>query len=103
MSSWPRAPPAHRLHDPGLPRGPFRPRRPRFPEATAMKLLTLDRLLEDQLRDLYSAENQLVKALPKMAKAATADGLRQAFTTHLDETRRQVERLNQVGEMLGIK
>jgi len=68
-----------------------------------MKLPTLDRLLEDQLRDLYSAENQLVRALPKMAKAASADGLRQAFTTHLDETRRQVERLNQVGEMLGIK
>lgn len=68
-----------------------------------MKLLTLDRLLEDQLRGISNAETQLVKALPKMAKAATADGLREAFTTHLEETRRQVERLNQVGEMLGSK
>ena len=68
-----------------------------------MKLTTLDKLLEDQLKDIYNAESQLVKALPKLARAATADGLREAFTTHLEETRGQVERLNRVGELLGIK
>ena len=67
-----------------------------------MKLTTLDKLLEDTLKDIYSAENQLVKALPKMAKAATAPGLKEAFTAHLEETRGQVERLNEIAEHLGI-
>lgn len=68
-----------------------------------MKITTLDKLLEDQLKDIYNAENQILKALPKMAKAATAGGLREAFTDHLEETRGQVERLNQIGQMLGIR
>lgn len=68
-----------------------------------MKIESLDKLLEDQLKDLFSAENQLVKALPKMAKAASAPGLKRAFTSHLEETRGQVERLQQVGEQLEIK
>jgi ferritin-like metal-binding protein YciE len=63
----------------------------------------LDELLQDELKDLYSAENQIIKALPKMAKAATSPELRRAFERHLEETRRQVERLNQIGEELEIK
>ena len=63
----------------------------------------LEELLVDELKDLYSAENQIIKALPKMAKAATAPELKRAFERHLEETRRQVERLNQIGEALDIK
>jgi ferritin-like metal-binding protein YciE len=60
-----------------------------------MKMQTLSKLFEDQLKDLYRAESQLVKALPKMAKKASASGLRDAFTSHLEETRQHVERLDQ--------
>ncbi len=63
----------------------------------------LEELLIDELRDLYSAENQIIKALPKMAKAAGAPELRRAFERHLEETRRQVERLEQIGETLDFK
>src|SRR5205823_3118770 len=56
-----------------------------------------------QLRDLYNAENQLVKALPKMAKAATDDQLKSAFEDHLDQTRTHVERLEQIFDKLGTK
>jgi len=52
----------------------------------------------EELKDLYNAENQLIKALPKMAKAAAADEFRMAFESHLAETERQVERLEQVFE-----
>ena len=62
----------------------------------------LEELLIDELKDLYSAENQIVKALPKMAKAATAPELKRAFERHLEETKRQVERLNQIGELLEL-
>src|SRR3984957_16648067 len=68
-----------------------------------MKLPSIEKLLEDQLKDLYSAETQLVKALPKMAKKASAAGLKNAITSHLEETKNQVERLNQIGQTLGIK
>jgi ferritin-like metal-binding protein YciE len=68
-----------------------------------MKLSTIDKLFEDQLKDIYSAENQLVKALPKMAKKASSAGLKEAITSHLNETKHQVERLNEIGEALGIK
>lgn len=68
-----------------------------------MKLMTLTDLLAEELKDLYSAENQLVKALPKMAKAATSEDLRDAFENHLAETERQVERLEQIFERLDIK
>lgn len=68
-----------------------------------MKLASLDKLLEDQLKDLFSAENQLLKALPKMAKAASSEPLREAFKMHLEETRGQVERLEKIGKTLGIK
>jgi ferritin-like metal-binding protein YciE len=63
----------------------------------------LEELLVDELKDLYSAENQLVKALPKMAKAAGAQELKRAFERHLEETRRHVERLDQIGQALDVK
>lgn len=63
----------------------------------------LEELLVDELKDLYSAENQIIKALPKMAKAANAPELKRAFERHLEETRRQVERLDQIGDALEIK
>jgi len=63
----------------------------------------LNELLQEELRDLYSAETQIVKALPKMAKAASSPELRRAFERHLEETKRQVERLDQIGEELEVK
>jgi ferritin-like metal-binding protein YciE len=63
----------------------------------------LEELLVDELKDLYNAENQLVKALPKMAKAATAPELKRAFERHLEETRRQVERLDEISAALDVK
>ena len=56
-----------------------------------------------ELRDLYSAETQLVKALPKMAKAASAEELRSAFEEHLEQTKGHVERLEQIITELGEK
>ncbi len=67
-----------------------------------MGLNSLHDLLKEQLKDLYSAENQLVKALPKMAKAATSPELKAGFTEHLAQTRGQVARLEQIGEHLGF-
>jgi ferritin-like metal-binding protein YciE len=61
---------------------------------------TLHDAFIDELRDTYDAERQITKALPKMIKAATSDELRTAFESHLEETRAQVERLEQVFEML---
>jgi ferritin-like metal-binding protein YciE len=63
----------------------------------------LEELLVDELKDLYSAEKQIVAALPKMAKAASSPDLRRAFERHLEETRRQVERLEQIGEDLEVR
>jgi ferritin-like metal-binding protein YciE len=62
---------------------------------------TLQKLFLDELRDVYHAEKQLTKALPKLAKAATAPELREAFESHLAETETQVQRLEQVFELLG--
>jgi len=67
-----------------------------------MSLDSLHDLYVDELKDLYSAENQLLKALPRMAKAATAPGLQAAFTEHLEVTRKQVERLERIFEELGV-
>ena len=66
-----------------------------------MEMESLKELYVDELKDLYSAEKQLVKALPKMAKNATNPELQQAFTQHLEETEGHVERLEQIFEMLG--
>jgi ferritin-like metal-binding protein YciE len=54
----------------------------------------------DELKDMYNAENQLVKALPKMAKAASSDELRQGFEQHLEQTRGHVQRLEQIFKSL---
>lgn len=68
-----------------------------------MDLNTLKELYVDELRDLYNAEGQLIKALPKMAKAASSDELREAFEKHLEQTEGHVQRLEQVFEELGEK
>jgi ferritin-like metal-binding protein YciE len=68
-----------------------------------MKFNSLQEVLTDCIRDLYNAENQLVKALPKMAKAANSDELRTAFEEHLKQTEEHVTRLERVAEDLGIK
>ena len=65
-----------------------------------MKLDTLEQLYINELRDLYSAENQLLKALPKMAKGATSPELKDAFEKHLEQTKGHVERLEQIFEQL---
>jgi ferritin-like metal-binding protein YciE len=68
-----------------------------------VEINSLRELYIDQLRDLYDAENQLIKALPKMAKAATSDELRQGIEEHLEQTKGQAERLEQIFEQLGEK
>jgi ferritin-like metal-binding protein YciE len=68
-----------------------------------MKLETLKDLYIEELRDMYDAEHQILKALPKMAKAASADGLREAFEEHEEVTQGQVDRLDQIFDRLGIK
>ena len=65
-----------------------------------MKLNTLKQLYIEELRDLHSAENQLLKALPKMAKGASSDELKLAFENHLDQTKVHVERLEEIFERL---
>jgi ferritin-like metal-binding protein YciE len=66
-----------------------------------MELESLKELYVDELRDLYSAENQLLKALPKMAKAATAKSLKSGFLKHLEQTKGHVERLETIFKQLG--
>jgi ferritin-like metal-binding protein YciE len=68
-----------------------------------LKLNTLQEVLIDHLRDLYDAEKNLVRALPKMAKAADSEDLADAFRDHLEQTKHHVERLEQVFEQLGEK
>ena len=68
-----------------------------------MKLKTLRDLYVEEMKDLYSAEKQILKALPKMAKAATSAELKAAFTRHVEETKVQVERLETIFEQLGKK
>jgi ferritin-like metal-binding protein YciE len=59
-------------------------------------------LMLDELKDLYNAENQLVKALPKMAKASSAPDLTTAFQEHIEQTHEHVERLDRIFEQLGV-
>ncbi len=63
--------------------------------------MALKTVLIDELRDMYSAENQLVKALPKLAKGSKNPKLKSIFTAHLAETKGQVERLKKVFAELG--
>jgi ferritin-like metal-binding protein YciE len=76
---------------------------PLMPGMEIFNPMGLREVMLEELRDLYSAENQLVKALPKLAKAAEDDELQQAFSDHLEETKGQVERLKQVFSLLQEK
>jgi len=67
-----------------------------------MKETTLNDLLRDELKDLYNAEQQMVKALPKMAKAADSGDLQAAFEEHLTQTKGHVERLEQAFDLMGV-
>src|ERR1700729_4655595 len=64
---------------------------------------TVKDLLEDEIKDLYSAEKQLTKAIPKMAKGSNDPALQDAFKGHLKETEAQVQRLEQIAGILEIK
>ena len=68
-----------------------------------MQLNNLEDLFVEQCRDLYDAENQLIKALPKMAKASHCGELRSAFEEHLEQTKHQAQRLEQIFSSLGKK
>lgn len=68
-----------------------------------MSVKTMQELLIDELKDLYSAEKQIVRALPKLAKAATSPDLKQALTNHLKETQGQVTRLERIAEIVSKK
>jgi ferritin-like metal-binding protein YciE len=68
-----------------------------------VELNSLDDLFVEQLNDLYSAENQLVEALPKMAKAASNKELKDGFQEHLKQTKEHVNRLEQIFDELGQK
>ena len=67
-----------------------------------MSLESLQDLLEDTVKDLYSAENQMLKAMPKLAKAASSPELQKALQQHLAQTQEQVKRLEDVAKELGI-
>lgn len=67
-----------------------------------MPVRTVQDLFVEELRDIYHAEKQITKALPKMAKAASNPELRQAFELHLEQTKGQIERLEQVFEELDV-
>jgi ferritin-like metal-binding protein YciE len=71
-------------------------------ESIMPKLKSLDDLLVHELQDIYNAEAQILKALPKMIKAASHPELQSAFEEHLEQTEGQVERLDQVFKLLGI-
>lgn len=68
-----------------------------------MKITTLAELLEDELQDIYSAETQLIKALPKMEKAAESNDLRAAFEKHLEQTRVHAQRIEEICSDLKVK
>jgi ferritin-like metal-binding protein YciE len=70
---------------------------------TALKLDSLRDLMVEELRDLYSAETQLLDALPKMAEAASSNQLKSAFSHHLEETRQHVSRLERIFQQIGEK
>lgn len=68
-----------------------------------MESAALKELFIDELKDLYNAENQLIKALPKMAKAANSEELRSGFEEHLEQTKGHVQRIEQIFQALGEK
>ena len=68
-----------------------------------MAIESLNDLFVEQLRDLYDAENQLIKALPKMAEGANSGELRQGFEEHLEQTKEHAQRIETIFEQLGQK
>jgi ferritin-like metal-binding protein YciE len=72
-------------------------------EGQHMSVGSLEELFLDELKDLYSAEKQITKALPKMVKAATSPNLKEALQNHLEETNNQIQRLETIFEKLGKK
>ncbi len=68
-----------------------------------MKITTLADLLEDELKDIYSAEKQLLEALPKMAEAAESEDLRAAFEKHLEQTKTHLQRIEEICQGLKIE
>jgi ferritin-like metal-binding protein YciE len=68
-----------------------------------MSIKTIEELFVHELSDIYNAEKQLTKALPKLARASTYPDLKEAFESHLEETLGQVERIDQVVELLGLR
>lgn len=68
-----------------------------------MKITTLDEVLADELKDIYSAENQLIRALPRMARAAESAALRKAFEKHLEQTRVHAQRIEEICNDLSVK
>ena len=66
------------------------------------KLKNLEDLLEHSIKDLYSAEKQILEALPKMVKKANDPKLKQAFETHLQETEQQKSRIEQIFQLMGL-
>lgn len=68
-----------------------------------MSLATIKDLYEEELKDLYDAENQILEALPKMSKAAHSPELKRAFQEHLEQTKGQVERLDTIFQQMGSK
>jgi len=67
------------------------------------KIKSLDGIFLEELKDLYSAENQLIKALPKMAKATNSDELKSAIEMHLEQTKNHASRLEEAFKVLGHK
>jgi ferritin-like metal-binding protein YciE len=78
-------------------------RNPKVSEGARMSVESLQDLLIDELKDLYSAEKQIVRALPKIIKAVSAAEVQDGLSTHLEETKNQVTRLEQIVEILGKK
>lgn len=68
-----------------------------------MKITTLEGVLAEELKDIYSAENQLIEALPKMARAAESSDLRQAFEKHLEQTLVHAQRIEEICHDLNVK
>jgi ferritin-like metal-binding protein YciE len=73
------------------------------PRGDLWEMKTVEDLLAGEIKDLYSAEKQLTKAIPKMAKGSNDETLRAAFNAHLGETRAQVDRLEKIAAILGIR
>lgn len=72
------------------------------PEKMSDKKKTLQDLFEEQLKDLYSAESQLIEALPKMAKKASNSDLKKAFTDHLEETKEHKKRVEKAAKLIDL-